>query len=132
MSIQRAISIVFERRPDLRFYIHQILHFLFVSDLVTIVKRLGEFVGWKVLVIRCYSGTSAEWKAGLLQMPILFHLEAGIRLLTRSYLKFRSFIIILRILFPYMLICSISDEKSSLTIYRKNKHINNLQLATRL
>ena len=29
----------------------------------------------------CYSGTSAEWKAGLLQMLILSHLEAGIRLL---------------------------------------------------
>lgn len=35
--------------------------------------------GWKELHIRFCSGTCAEWKVGLPQMLIRFHLNAGIR-----------------------------------------------------
>ncbi|KAK3004354.1 hypothetical protein RJ639_018140, partial [Escallonia herrerae] len=56
MSVFRAISMVFERRPDLRFYI-----------------------SWKGLHTRYCSGTYAEWKAGLLQMLIPSRSKAGIR-----------------------------------------------------
>ncbi|KAL6542228.1 Polyamine oxidase 2 [Orobanche gracilis] len=52
MSIKRAISISFERRPDLN---------------------------WRGLAIKCCSGTYAEWKAGFLQIPTPYRFEAGIR-----------------------------------------------------
>lgn len=41
MSIQRAISIVFEQRPDLRFYMCKFFVTVSViSDLVTFIKKL--------------------------------------------------------------------------------------------
>ncbi|KAL6523789.1 Polyamine oxidase 2 [Orobanche gracilis] len=52
MSIKRAISISFERRPDLN---------------------------WRGLAIKCCSGTYAEWKSGFLQIPTPYRFEAGIR-----------------------------------------------------
>lgn len=72
MSIQRAVSMVFERRPDFRFPLILIsLHPLSFSNLL--YKCGVVFTGWMDFVIRCCSGICAEWKVGLLLMLIPYH-----------------------------------------------------------
>lgn len=90
MSIGRAISMVFERRPDLRSYLllfFQNIDHLFPNQLKR--KKENNFslrvtvnTGWTALVIRCCSGTYAEWKAGLLRMQIPYHSSVGTRLIS--------------------------------------------------
>lgn len=84
MSIRQAISIVFERKPDLRFRIRNILYYICSCNVPIEHRLLNSFVsfaGWRELVIRFCSGIYAEWRAGLLQILIPSHSSAGIRLL---------------------------------------------------
>ena len=82
MPISRAISIVFERRPDLRLNSKSLYFkcFYFWYSLLKLLMHSGT--GWRGLIIRYCNGTCVEWKAGLLQMLRPYHLNAGTRLVS--------------------------------------------------
>ena len=70
MSISRAFSIVFDRRPDLRFTSNtRNTLFMFCNlNLLMVYLNWSVSAGWRGLSIRYYSGICVEWKVGLLQM----------------------------------------------------------------
>lgn len=72
ISVSRAISVVLDRHPELRYLTDLRILCAFTEALSFILElQLTEFsAGKRDLPMKCYNGLYAEWKLGLLLMQI--------------------------------------------------------------